>query len=141
VESRFFLNTYRVLSDGWGVFAYDTDAGFARGFVPDGQPFRFHGWRNGVMVMKSKDGTLCSRLTGIAFDGPRKGNRLQPDPTLLSDWGFWLSCTGLSWSVFRVKFAAGSPTFGVAAARAVIRLTARTAAVARRKCGVELSRG
>ena len=89
IPIRFFLNTYRVLSDGWGVFAYDTDAGFARGFVPDGQPFRFHGWRNGVMVMKSKDGTLYSCLTGIAFDGPRKGTRLQAEPTLLSDWGFW----------------------------------------------------
>ncbi|MEO6033757.1 MAG: hypothetical protein ABIQ35_00720, partial [Verrucomicrobiota bacterium] len=89
IPIRFFLNKYRVLSDGWGVFAQDVDAGFARGFVPDGQPFKFHGWRNGVMVMKSKDGTLYSCLTGIAFDGPRKGTRLQPEPTLLSDWGFW----------------------------------------------------
>lgn len=89
IPIRFFLNKYRVLSDGWGVFVNDADAGFARGFVPDGQPFRFHGWRNGVMVMKSKDGTLYSCLTGIAFDGPRKGTRLQPEPTLLSDWGFW----------------------------------------------------
>src|SRR6185437_11358663 len=89
IPIRFFLNKYRVLSDGWGVFVHDADAGFARGFVPDGQPFLFHGWRNGVMVMKSNDGTLYSCLTGIAFDGPRKGTRLQPEPTLLSDWGFW----------------------------------------------------
>jgi len=89
IPIRFFLNRYRVLTDGWGVFVNDADAGFARGFVPDGQTFRFHGWRNGVMVMKSKDGTLYSCLTGIAFDGPRKGTRLQPEPTLLSDWGFW----------------------------------------------------
>src|SRR5262245_3764792 len=34
IPIRFFLNTYRVLSDGWGVFVYDPDAGFARGFVP-----------------------------------------------------------------------------------------------------------
>ena len=89
IPIRFFLNKYRVLSDGWGVFVQDVDAGFARGFVPDGQPFRFHGWRNGVMVMKSQDGTLYSCLTGIAFDGPRKGSRLQPEPTILTDWGFW----------------------------------------------------
>src|SRR2546421_9226168 len=89
IPIRFFLNTYRVLSDGWGVFVHDVDAGFARGFVPDGQPFRFYGWRNGVMVMKSKDGTPYSCLTRIAFDGPRKGTRLQPEPTILSDWGFW----------------------------------------------------
>jgi hypothetical protein len=89
IPFRFFLNKYRVLSDGWGVFAYDPDAGFARGFIPDGQPFRFHGWRNGVMVMKSKDGTIYSCLTGVAVDGPRKGSRLTPEPTVLSDWGFW----------------------------------------------------
>src|SRR5947209_7623164 len=43
IPIRFFLNTYRVLSDGWGVFVNATDADFARGFVPDGQPCRFHG--------------------------------------------------------------------------------------------------
>src|SRR5438132_6959860 len=26
IPIRFFLNTYRVLSDGWGVFVYDPDA-------------------------------------------------------------------------------------------------------------------
>jgi len=89
IPIRFFLNTYRVLSDGWGVFAHDPDAGFARGFYPEGRTFHFHGWRNGVMVMASQDGTLYSCLSGIAFDGPGKGGRLRPEPTLLSDWGFW----------------------------------------------------
>jgi hypothetical protein len=89
IPLRFFLNTYRVLSDGWGVFVYDPDAGFARGYVPTGGDFSFHGWRNGVMVMKGKDGTLYSGLTGIAFEGPKKGTRLQPEPTLVSEWGFW----------------------------------------------------
>src|SRR5262249_55286470 len=37
-----------------------------------------------------KDGTLYSCLSGLAFDGPNKGKRLQPAPTLVSDWGFWL---------------------------------------------------
>ncbi len=42
------------------------------------------------MVMKHKDGTLYSCLTGLAFEGPPKGTRLRPVPTLVSDWGFWL---------------------------------------------------
>ncbi len=90
IPLRFFLNSYRVLDDGWGQFVHDPDAGFARGFAPDDGPFRFHGWRNGVMVMKSnKDGTLYSCLSGIGLEGPKKGKRLQPRPTLVSDWGFW----------------------------------------------------
>jgi hypothetical protein len=89
IPIRFFLNTYRVISDSYGVFVYDPDAGYARGFAPSYE-FRFHGWRNGVMVMQHKDGTLYSCLTGLAFDGPRKGSRLTPTPTLVSDWGFWL---------------------------------------------------
>ena len=89
IPLRFFLTTYRILDDGWGVFVYDPDAGYARGYVPIGGHFSFYGWRNGVMVMKHKDGTLYSCLTGIAFEGPRKGTRLQPEPTLVSDWRFW----------------------------------------------------
>jgi hypothetical protein len=89
IPFRFFLNPYRVISDTYGVFVYDPDAGYARGFAPS-LDFRFHGWRNGVMVMKHKDGTLYSCLSGLAFDGPRKGDRLRPVPTLVCDWGFWL---------------------------------------------------
>ena len=89
IPYRYFLNSYRVISDSYGVFVYDPDAGFARGFAPSYE-FSFHGWRNGVMVMKHKDGTLYSCLTGIAFDGPKKGTRLEPIPTLVSEWGFWL---------------------------------------------------
>jgi hypothetical protein len=89
VPLRFFLSNQRILNDGWGVFIYDPDAGYARGYRPEGE-YRFHGWRNGVMVMKAKDdGTLYSGLTGIAFDGPKKGHRLQPRTTLVTDWGFW----------------------------------------------------
>jgi hypothetical protein len=89
IPMRFFLAPYRVISDTYGVFVYDPDAGFARGFAPS-LDFRFHGWRNGVMVMKHKDGTLYSALTGIAFAGPKKGTRLRAVPTLVSDWGEWL---------------------------------------------------
>jgi hypothetical protein len=89
IPIRFFLSTYRVISDSYGVFVFDPDAGYARGFAPSYE-FTFHGWRNGVMVMKHKDGTLYSCLTGLAFDGPKKGTRLTPVPTLVSDWGFWM---------------------------------------------------
>jgi hypothetical protein len=89
IPYRFFLNPYRVISDTYGVFVYDPDAGFARGFEKS-LDFRFHGWRNGIMVMKHKDGTLYSCLSGLAFDGPKKGTRLKAIPTLVSDWGYWL---------------------------------------------------
>jgi len=89
IPIRFFLNPYRVISDTYGLFVYDPDAGFARGFAPS-LDFTFYGWRDGVVVMKHKDGTLYSCLTGIAFAGPRQGSRLTLLPTLVSDWGFWL---------------------------------------------------
>ena len=54
IPLRFFLNTYRVISDSYGTFVYDPDAGYARGFAPS-YNFVFHGWRNGVMVMRSPD--------------------------------------------------------------------------------------
>ena len=89
IPLRFFLNPYRVISDTYGVFVYDPDAGYARGYSPS-LDFTFHGWRNGVMVMKHKDGTLYSCLSGVAFEGPQKGRRLEVIPTVTSNWGFWL---------------------------------------------------
>jgi hypothetical protein len=89
IPIRFFLAPSRVISDSYGVFVYDPDAGYARGFAPSYE-FRFHGWRNGIMVMRHNDGTLYSCLSGVAFEGPKKGNRLQAVPTLVSEWGYWL---------------------------------------------------
>jgi hypothetical protein len=89
IPYRFFLNEYPVISDTYGVFVHDPDAGFARGFAPSLE-FTFHGWRNGVMVMRHKDGTLYSCLSGLAFEGPQKGTRLKAVPTLVSTWGEWL---------------------------------------------------
>src|SRR5690349_11922631 len=40
IPFRFFLNSYRVISDSYGVFVYDPDAGFARGYLPS-YHFRF----------------------------------------------------------------------------------------------------
>lgn len=85
---RFYLVPYRVISDTYGVFVYDPDAGFVRGFEPS-LDFEFYGWRNGVMVMRHKNGSLYSTLTGLAFDGPDKGKQLKVIPTLESDWGPW----------------------------------------------------
>src|SRR5262245_48516532 len=34
IPLRFFLAPYRVISDTYGVFIYDADAGFVRGFEP-----------------------------------------------------------------------------------------------------------
>ncbi len=90
IPIRFFLNPYRVISDSYGVFVYDPEAGYARGFTAS-YDFTFHGWRNGIMVMKHKDGTLFSCLSGVAFDGPRKGDRLTPIPTVTTTWGKWMS--------------------------------------------------
>src|SRR5688500_9446777 len=81
IPIRFFLNPYRVISDSYGVFVYDPDAGYMRGYEPS-LDFTFHGWRNGIMVMKHKDGTLYSCLSGRAFDGPRKGDQLRPVATI-----------------------------------------------------------
>jgi hypothetical protein len=88
IPYRWFLVPYRVISDTYGVFVYDADADFVRGW-PASLDYRFHGWRNGVMVMRHADGTLFDCLTGVAFDGPRKGERLEPLPTIETDWGPW----------------------------------------------------
>lgn len=85
---RFFLAPYRVISDTYGVFVYDADAGYVRGYEPSLE-FKFHGWRNGVMVIRHSDGTLFSALSGKAFAGPRVGESLVPVATLETDWGFW----------------------------------------------------
>jgi hypothetical protein len=89
IPMRFFLAPYRVISDTYGTFVYDPDAGYARAF-PASLDYRFHGWRNGIMVMKHKDGTLFSCLSGRAFDGPRKGDKLPYWPTVVTDWGWYL---------------------------------------------------
>ena len=89
VPFRFFLVPYRVISDTYGVWVYDADAGFIRGYEPS-LDFSFHGWRNGVMSIEHKDGTLFSALSGIAFEGPRKGEALKPLATIETDWGYWL---------------------------------------------------
>ncbi|MBI4584481.1 MAG: DUF3179 domain-containing protein [Planctomycetes bacterium] len=88
IPYRFFFSKYPVISDTYGVFVCDPDAGFARAFEPS-LDFKFHGWRNGAMVMRHKDGTLYSCLSGAAFEGPGKGNKLKPVPSIGTSWGYW----------------------------------------------------
>lgn len=88
VPFRFFLAPYRVISDTYGVFVFDPEAGYARGFEPSLE-FTFYGWRGGVLVIRHQDGTLFSALSGRAFAGPRAGERLKPIATIVSDWGDW----------------------------------------------------
>ncbi len=88
IPARFFLVPYRVISDTYGVFVFDPEAGYMRGYEPS-LDFTFYGWRNGIMVIRHKDGTLFSALSGRAFDGPRKGENLTPIPTIETTWGYF----------------------------------------------------
>lgn len=88
IPLRFFLVPHRVISDTYGVFVYDADAGFIQGFEPS-LDFRFHGYHHGVMVIRHKDGTLYSALSGRGLAGPNKDQRLRPVATLATNWGDW----------------------------------------------------
>ncbi len=86
---RFFISAPRVINDTYGLFFYDPDGGYVSAFKKD-SGYEFYGWRGGVMVAKGKDGTLWSALSGIAFEGPQKGKRLERIPSLMTEWGHWL---------------------------------------------------
>ena len=89
IPVRHFLSAPRVINDSYGLFFYDPDGGYVSAFKKD-QGYEFHGWRAGVMVAKGPDGTLWSALSGRALEGPRKGQRLERQPSLLTEWGYWL---------------------------------------------------
>jgi hypothetical protein len=89
IPIRHFLAAPRVINDTYGLFFYDADGGYVSAFKKD-YGYEFDGWRRGVMVVKGKDGTLWSALTGQAIDGPQKGKRLERIPSLVTDWGHWL---------------------------------------------------
>jgi len=86
---RYFLAAPRVVNDTYGLFFYDPDGGYVSAFLKD-NGYEFYGWRGGVMVVRGRDGTLWSALSGLAFEGPKKGERLQRLPSLVTDWGHWL---------------------------------------------------
>jgi hypothetical protein len=89
IPLRHFLAAPRVINDSYGLFFYDPDGGYVSVFKKD-YGYEFHGWRGGVMVVKGRDGTLWSALTGIAFDGPQKGHRLERTPFMVTEWAHWL---------------------------------------------------
>jgi len=86
---RHFLSGPRVVNDTYGLFFYDPDGGYVSAYRKD-YGYQFHGWRNGVMVVRHTDGTLWSALTGTAIEGPRKGQSLQRIPSLVTNWNYWL---------------------------------------------------
>ncbi len=89
IPLRHFLAAPRVINDTYGLFFFDADGGYVSAFKKD-YGYEFYGWRGGVMVVRGKDGTLWSALTGTAFDGPQKGKRLERIPSTITDWGYWL---------------------------------------------------
>ena len=89
IPVRHFLAAPRVINDTYGLFFYDPDGGYVSAFRKD-YGYEFYGWRGGVMVVKGRDGTLWSALSGLAFEGPQKGKRLERIPSLMTDWGYWL---------------------------------------------------
>jgi hypothetical protein len=89
IPLRHFLAAPRVINDTYGLFFYDADGGYVTAFKKD-YGYAFHGWRRGVMVVKGRDGTLWSALSGEAFEGPQAGARLERVPNVLTTWEHWL---------------------------------------------------
>ncbi|MHC4875792.1 MAG: DUF3179 domain-containing (seleno)protein [Planctomycetota bacterium] len=86
---RHFLAGTRVINDTYGLFFYDPDGGYVSAFRKD-YGYELYGWRRGVMVVRGRDGTLWSALTGKAFEGPQKGKQLKRIPSMLTNWQHWL---------------------------------------------------
>ncbi len=89
IPLRHFISAPRVINDTYGLFFYDPDGGYVAAYKKD-YGYRFYGWRAGVMVAEGRDGTLWSALTGVAFQGPKKGERLERIPSVLTTWEHWL---------------------------------------------------
>ena len=89
IPLRHFLAGPRVINDTYGLFFYDPDGNYVAAYRKD-YGYELFGWRRGVMVVQGKDGTLWSALTGIAFAGPKKGQRLERIPSLVTNWGHWM---------------------------------------------------
>jgi hypothetical protein len=89
IPLRHFLAVPRVINDTYGLFFYDPDGGYVSAFKKD-YGYEFYGWRAGVMVVRGNDGTLWSALTGRGLEGPKRGQRLERLPSLVTDWGYWL---------------------------------------------------
>jgi hypothetical protein len=89
IPIRIFLSASRVINDTYGLFFCDPDGGYVSAYKKD-YGYEFYGWRGGVMVVRGKDGTLWSALSGVAFDGPQKGRKLERIASMVTDWSLWL---------------------------------------------------
>ncbi len=89
IPVRHFLSATRVINDTYGLFFYDPDGGYVTAYKKD-YGHEFHGWRLGVMIVKGRDGTLWSALSGRAIAGPQTGARLTRVPNVMTDWSHWL---------------------------------------------------
>ena len=89
IPIRHFLAAPRVINDTYGLFFYDADGDYVSAFRKD-KGYEFFGWRNGVMLVQGADKTVWSALSGQALEGPRKGDRLQRQPSFRTEWGYWL---------------------------------------------------
>lgn len=89
IPLRHFLSGPRIINDTYGLFFYDPDGGYVSAFKKD-YGYEFYGWRGGAMVVKSRDGTLWSALSGQGLEGPQKGKRLERVPSFITEWGYWL---------------------------------------------------
>ncbi len=89
IPLKYFLSGPRVVNDTYGLFFYDPDGGYVAAYEK-AYGYKMIGWRNGVMVVESQDGTLWSGLTGRAISGPQAGKQLKRIASLVTDWSYWL---------------------------------------------------
>ncbi len=89
IPLRHFLSVPRVINDTYGLFFYDPDGDYIAAYKKD-YGYRFYGWRNGVMLVAGQDGTLWSALSGRAIEGPKKGDRLERIPSMVTTWQYWM---------------------------------------------------
>jgi len=93
IPLRHFLSAPRVVNDTYGIFFYDPDGNYVTAY--ERSPgykvtYEFHGWRDGVMVVKGSDNILRSALSGTAIDGPENTKPLRRIPSMVTDWQHWL---------------------------------------------------
>ncbi len=89
IPLRHFLAGPRVINDTYGLFFYDPDGGYVAAYRKD-YGYELYGWRHGVMIVRGRDGTLWSALTGKAIEGPQEGKQLERIPSLTTTWAYWL---------------------------------------------------
>ena len=89
IPLRHFLAGPRIINDTYGLFFYDPEGGYVASYQKD-YGYEFYGWRDGVMLVRDKEGTIWSALSGRALEGPEKGQQLKRVPSAPTTWGHWL---------------------------------------------------